>query len=74
MSLDKSIEESLDYWNNSLKDGLKNLEYLKGKLANSKMESAKEAWQGLIDLEEEHIAKCQKEIRRLVEGRYGESD
>lgn len=68
------IQESLSYWRNSLKDSQQNLEYLKGKLANSKMESAKQAWQGLIDLEEEHIAKCQKEIRRLVEGRYGESD
>ena len=66
-----SYLESLDYWNNTLKDSQQNLEYLKGKLANSKMESAKQAWQGLIDLEEKSIIKMQNQIRKIIGGQYG---
>jgi len=66
------IQESLSYWRNSLKDSQQNLEYLKGKLANSKMESAKQAWQGLIELENKNIKKAQDEIRKLMAGHYGD--
>ena len=66
------VQESLSYWRNSLKDSQQNLEYLKGKLANSKMETAKQAWQGLIELEKKNIKKAQSELKKILEGRYGE--
>lgn len=65
------IQESLSYWRNSLKDSQQNLEYLKDKLANSKMESVKQAWQGLIDLEEKNIIKAQNQIRKIIGDQYG---
>ena len=71
-TINDSIRESRDYWENSLQESQANLKYLEERFNNSKMETAKQAWQGLIELEKRNIKKAQSELKKILEGRYGE--